>query len=76
MQAEHELFDCVEIMLFGIPLICHMTWYTKKNPISCFYALGPWQLLFLQQTMICKVTFLIPKPPKILQIGFHELEVV
>lgn len=31
MQAKHELFDCVEIMLFGIPLICHMTWYTEKK---------------------------------------------
>lgn len=31
MQAEHELFDCVEIMLFGIPLVCHMTWYTEKK---------------------------------------------
>lgn len=31
MQAEHDLFDCVEIMLFGIPLICHMAWYTEQN---------------------------------------------
>lgn len=75
MQAENELFNCVEIMLFGVPLICHMTWYNKKAPY-CFYALSPWQLIFLQQTMIRKMTFLIPKPPQILQISFHELEVV
>jgi len=36
MQVEHELFDCVEIMLFGIPLICHMAWNTKKTPYRVF----------------------------------------
>jgi len=38
MQAEHELCDCVEIMLFGIPLICHMTWCTEKNHIVLLYS--------------------------------------
>lgn len=46
MQAEHELFDCVEIMLFGIPLICHMIWYTEK-PHIMFLCSGSMTIAFL-----------------------------
>lgn len=75
MQVKHKLFNCVEIMLFNIPLICHMTWYTEKLYIV-FLCSGYMTNAFPAATMICKVTFLIPKPPKILQIAFHKLEVV